>query len=230
MDKVLIVTPDGTERTAILAQLGAPQFDSASAEDTATALLRMDAIAPDLLVTVVRGDVFNGLPLVTEGCMRNPRMAALVLHDTAKAALDCAAIPVPGAVIRHVDRATGATELVKLAAEAIALRERRKWSRTLLHSPLTVNLLIGRARVLNVSYGGVQIELASPLLASLPDLFNLELPNLGPLNALRVWSRTSESGSTVSCGAEVSPASVNRVLRWRRMVDALRKAGNSLLV
>ena len=214
----------------MLAALGLPQFDSASAADHASALTRMDAAAPDLLVTVVRSGSFNGLPLVTEGAVRNPRMAALVLHDSAKEAAECAATPVPGAAIRHVDRATGETDLVRLAAEALALRERRRWSRTLLPAPLSVSLLPGRARVLNVSYGGIHLEISSPLLVSLPDLFKLELPSVGSLSALRIWTQPVGSGGTLSCGAEVTPASLSRILRWRRMVDALRMAGNTLVV
>jgi CheY-like chemotaxis protein len=230
MDTVLVVTPDGTERAAMLAALGSAQVDMSSASDYVSGIARLEIATPDLLITVVRRDGFNGLSLVEAGSARKPRMAAVVVHDSPEMARQCAAMPSTCAIVRHIDRANSATELVRVVAEALTLRERRRWSRTMLQVPWVVSLLSGRARVLDVSYGGIQLEVNSRHEWSLPALFQIVLPTMGSLNAQRVWSRPAGASGMVSCGAEVDPVSLRRILRWRRMVDALRKAGNTVLL
>jgi hypothetical protein len=114
-----------------------------------------------------------------------------------------------------------AGDLLRRVAAALASRERRRWSRT----PVGPNVLVrsdaGRARLLDISYGGVRLESGS---VQLPNVLKLELPIRGvSVNAERVWS--TEAAGTWSCGAALA---AEHSKRWRRVVDTVREGGASL--
>jgi CheY-like chemotaxis protein len=231
MDRVLIVTPDSAERSALVQQFNAAQYDTASADDLVSGLARIAIAPPDLLVTVVRPDVnFNGLPLVMSGLAQKARMAALVVHESPDAASDHEkTIRTPG-TLRHIVRPTDLQDWVRAAGETLALRERRRWSRTALAAPPSVVTAEGRVTLLNVSYGGVGLDFVPRSDRMLPALLRLELPTLGTLvNVERIWSSMMTPHLSMSCGAAIASESLKRTLRWRRLVDALRRAGTVLV-
>jgi hypothetical protein len=230
MDRVLIVIPDHADRAALVAQFSAEQYDTSSADDLVTGLARIAIAPPDLLITTVRPDGFNGLPLVMSGYAQNSRMAALVVHDSPEAARDHErTLRTPG-ILRHVARPADLQGWARLAGETLAMRERRRWSRTQLAAPPSIVTPDGRVTILNVSYGGVGLDFTPRSDGRMPALLRLELPTLGLLvDVERIWSSIRTSHTTLTCGAALAPESLKRTLRWRRVVDALRRAGTVLV-
>jgi len=230
MDRVLIVTPDSAERSALVAQLTAAQYDTSSADDLISGLARIAIAPPDLLITVVEPGGFNGLPLVMSGFAQNTRMAALVVHPVPEAARDHErTLHTPG-IVRHIVRPEDLPAWSRIAGETLALRERRRWSRTQLAAPPAIVTAEGRVTILNVSYGGVGLDFSPRSAALVPALLRLELPTLGLLvNVERIWTAMTAPHTTVSCGAAIAPESLKRELRWRRLVDALRRASTVLV-
>jgi CheY-like chemotaxis protein len=219
-ERILVVDPDRAANAAMVALLTAERYDVTDAADVVSALARLNAANVDLLITIIRPGVFNGLPLVLRGATENARMVALIVHDSLDPATDLTLDPQPIGGAMHVARSTDRGRFLRQVADALAARERRRWSRATLLAPIAVQTAGGRARVLDVSYGGLKLEFPLRRL-ELPGRFHLELASVGLLvDVRRVWSKTL--ADAVRCGAELQAASLKRVLRWRRLVDSLR--------
>jgi DNA-binding response OmpR family regulator len=224
-ETLLIVDPDSGSQRAMVEFLKAGRYRTMAADGFAAAVQLLESARPDLLITVVRLGPFNGLQLVVRGRASNPRMAAFVVDDARDPALE------------HESKNLGATaylakpvdsnDLLRRVAEALAGRERRYWNRT----PVGRNVLVlvriasGRARLLDISYGGVRLASGS---VQLPDVLRLELPIHGlSVNAVRVWSRRADPAQPWSCGAALASIDSESAQGWRRLVDAVRQGSDS---
>lgn len=224
-ETVLIVDPDGASQRAMVKLLKAAQYRTVVADGFAPAVQRLESARPDLLITVVRLGLFNGLHLVARGRAGNPQMAALVVDDSRDPVLEQESMKV-GATA-YLARPVDSDELLRRVAEALASRERRCWSRTTVASNVPVRIAARRARLLDISYGGVRLESGS---VELPAILRLELPTIGmSVNAERVWSRRADPAEVWSCGAALAPIDSNSTQqRWRQLVDILRQESASL--
>lgn len=218
-ETLLVVEPDAPSLRAMVEVLQAGRYRTLTAPGFGRALHLMDAVRPDLLITVVRLGKFNGLHLVVLGRATDPRMAALVIDDRSDEGLQREAI-VAGATA-CLCKPIGADQLLARVAEALATRERRWWSRTPLANDVLVEIGAGTARLLDISYGGFRLESKS---MHLHPVLRLELPVLGlALNARRVWSSRTKVATVWSCGAAlVAPHDSEGTQRWRRLVDSIR--------
>ena len=78
------------------------------------------------------------------------------------------------------------------------------------------------ARVIDISYGGIRLEL--PPAESIPAKFRMAIPGFeGGFRAKPVWSRYTPMGS-ISCGAELLDAKPRTVAQWRQIVDSIHGA------
>lgn len=223
-ETLLIVDPDAASRRAMVESLKGARYRTIAADGFASAVQLLESARPDLLITVVRLGMFNGLHLVVRGRAGNPRMAALVVDDSRDSVLERESKNV-GATA-YLAKPVDSDELLRRVAEALASRERRCWSRTPVASNVLVRIAAGRARLLDISYGGVRLESGS---AQLPDVLRLELPILGlSVNAERVWSRRADPAEVWSCGAALAPIDSESTQRWRRLVDTVREGSASL--
>lgn len=218
-ETLLVVEPDAPALRTMVDVLQAGRYRTLTASGFGRALQLMDAVRPDLLITVVRLGKFNGLHLVVLGRATDPRMAALVIDDRSDEGLQREAI-VAGATACLCKPIT-ADQLLARVAEALATRERRWWARTPLANDVLVDIGAGTARLLDISYGGFRLESKS---MHLHPVLKLELPVLGlALNARRVWSNRTKVESVWSCGAAlVAPNDSEGTQRWRRLVDTIR--------
>jgi len=218
-ETLLIVDPDtGSQRTMADA-LTAGRYRTLTAGGFGRAIQLMESSRPDLLITVVRLGRFNGVHLVVLGRAKDPRMAALVIDDRQDTVLEREAMN--AGATAYLAKPVGPADLLRRVAEALAVRERRWWSRTPLASNVMVAIGPGRARLLDISYGGFRLESAS---VHLNHVMKLELPILGlSVNANRVWSRRTRVNEVWSCGAALmAPIDSEGTQRWRRLVDTVR--------
>lgn len=216
--RILVVEDDTVTRVGLAATLAGAGFEPIAVTSVGTALQALTDERPDLLVAGMELDGGTGLQLVAS----NPRpIPAIVLSSFADPQLDSQARqlgasymvkPVsPGALLRVVRQ--------KLAGEAgIGFSPTRRWERRPLGEGWRVQVEDLPARVVDVSYGGVRLEMERAPGAWLPLSFRLTVPTTGrPVDVDVVWKRRN-GDTTWMCGAKVTEE--NRA-SWRQVVDAI---------
>lgn len=154
--------------------------------------------SPDLLVTDVRLGPYNGLHLVAIARVEHPRTLALVI-GAADHVLESEA---RGLAARYVVGPLTGEDLVDVVAQTLATpRPRRRWprKRPISEIPVVVGGLPGR--VLDVSYGGLGIEVFGDVTG---DSLAVELPQHGlGVQGTRVWCQRMAPAHPYSCGVEL---------------------------
>jgi DNA-binding response OmpR family regulator len=181
------------------------------------AIRKLDQIAPDLLVTDVRLGGFNGLHLVIRSQSTRPKMRSILLdrvHDpvVAQDAERHGAIYMGG----PLNVAAISAQISKLLNEA---GPQRKWPRKQPIKGLVFHVARRSARVIDISYGGIRLEL--PPAETIPAKFRMAIPGFeGVFRAKPVWSRYTPQGA-ISCGAELLEANPQIIAQWRQLVDSI---------
>jgi DNA-binding response OmpR family regulator len=187
------------------------------------AIKKLDQIAPDLLITDVRLGGFNGLHLVIRSQSTRPKMRSILL--------DRVYDPVIAAdAERHGAAYVGGPVTPAALAERVAkmLNEagpQRRWPRKQPIKGLVFHVARRSARVIDISYGGIRLEL--PPAETIPAKFRMAIPGFeGVFRAKPVWSRYTPLGS-ISCGAELLEANPQTVAQWRQLVDSIHGGAHS---
>ncbi len=216
--KILVVDDDTPTRVGLADLLRQAGYDSVPCGTFHEAKRALEDEAPDLLISDLRLDGFNGLQLVAI----NPRpVPAIIITGF------------PDHVLAEDARRLGADFLVKPFAPSTLLdlvaqrltgsrlhsNRHRRWTRKPLNKDLTARIADHPARLIDVSYGGVCFETDSQLFGAMPSTLRLVLP--APTLSVDldvVWSSRTDGTDRWLCGAAVSndtdPA-------WRRLVDAV---------
>jgi len=215
--KVLIVDDDEPTRTGLDMLLRESGYETVTASTVPAAIKLLSDERPDLLLVDVRLDQYNGLHLVA---MRQEPIPAIVLTGFADRAIEADA------------RRLGAEFLLKPVAPGVltSLVNRlltngrlgpsvpRRWPRRQISRDVRVDIDDAAARVLDVSYGGVCVEMRRSAGAAPPGAFHLVMPPAElqvPVEV--VWSRRRDA-TTWLCGGMIGgDASAN----WRTVVDSL---------
>lgn len=192
----------------------------------AKAALRADAF--DVLIADLRLEAYNGLHLVLLSKLRCPQIRTIVtdtawngsLESEARRAGTDVCLPKP------VSRWT----LLSALAAALHANEGgqavpRRWPRVKLDGSTTGKIANALARIIDVSYGGVRMELPAAREHDLGSVVQLDMvkPSLS-IRVRPVWARQSPGQSAWLCGAELvdSDPSANRL--WRTLVDSFQGA------
>jgi DNA-binding response OmpR family regulator len=223
--RLLVVDPDAQSRAAVERALtGAGNLVSclSTFEDAKQRLL---LARPDLLVVALRLGSYNGIQLVLRAHDDTPAMPAVVLHHKYDPVLEMEA--------RNAD----ATYLVMTkpfdGRPLVALVERlltdahvrttplvpRRWRR----KQTSVTARVGRsdAKIVDVSYRGLRLEMSGVPLECLSHLATIYIPHLGKVAVHPVWASGDTTTSALWwCGAEVSANDEHRP-EWRNFVDSL---------
>ena len=215
--KVLIVDDDQPTRAGLAMLLMDAGYEAITASTVPAAIKMLTEEHPDLLIVDIRLNEYNGLHLVA---MRPEPIPAVVLTGYADPSIEADA------------RRLGAEFLLKPIAPAVltALVKRllsegrhgpampRRWPRKAVTRDVFVAIDDTPARMLDVSYGGVCVELHRNAGAGPPGLFKMIVPPAAlsvPVEV--VWSRRRDA-TTWLCGGVVNE---NEFSNWRTLVDAL---------
>jgi DNA-binding response OmpR family regulator len=172
----------------------------------------------DLLVTDVRLRSFNGLHLVMQSRTDYPDMGVIIITGYDEPMMELEAARYNASFVRKPIQASG---FLKTVEEALArVRRQRRWPRKRVIGGFRVTANGHAAAVVDVSYGGLRLEL--PAAATLPASFDVEVAGIGlHLSVEPVWHYQSpESGGTV-CGAALSAEHSPAARTWRAIVDRL---------
>jgi CheY-like chemotaxis protein len=173
-----------------------------------------DGPTPDLLVTDVRLGPYNGLHLVAVARVEYPRTAAVVIG----AADHVLEVEASGLGARYVVAPVSPQELVSVVAESLMVpKPRRRWPRKRLLGE--VPAIVGGlpARVLDVSYGGLGLEVFSSEIPA--DHVEVVLPDFGVgVQTDRVWLHRPDPAQPMAVGLALPADDTG----WQRFVDNLQ--------
>jgi DNA-binding response OmpR family regulator len=212
---ILIVSTDAsvlTGRTSALTAAGYTISASAGFPDARQVLAA--GTSPDVLITDVRLGPYNGLHLVAIARVEHPRTLGIVIGQ-ADPVLEAEA---RGLAARYLIGPVSGSDLVAAVADALmAPRPRRRWPRKRPTSDIAVVVGGLRGRVLDVSYGGMALEVFG---SEVPDEgLAVELPDHGlGLQGRRVWMHQLDPSLPFSCGISLPATDTT----WRTFVDTLQ--------
>jgi DNA-binding response OmpR family regulator len=215
--QVLVVSADSKRPAAAFDILKSAGHDVVAAFGFDEAVRTLADYSPDLMIAEVRLGAFNGLHLVIRSQLAHPSLRTIVVDRSHDPVLQLDAerlgalylvAPVPeDDLLAHVSR---------LRADVAPYR---RWPR----KELPVGLLVARVArgtvpVIDLSYGGLRLELPDPAAAA--SGIDVTLPGVGvAIKAKPVWTSPAPSGS-FWCGARLSERNPQAVSNWRRLVDS----------
>jgi FixJ family two-component response regulator len=215
--KILVVDDDPAWLAGALELLASAGYLAQGSGSFDEAQRTLRSTQPDLLVTDVRLGEYNGLYLLLRTHQTHPRMAAIVVSGYEDPVLEREARRYGAAdfLVKPIDPKAFVTKI----GDALARSSKRRWARKDVREDLPA-LVDGRpARVLNVSYGGVRLEL--PSTPSVGSTMNIELPSHGVLmKAQPVWTREAAPGERHECGVFLLEDQATNDT-WRRVVDGI---------
>jgi len=202
---ILIVEDDEATRTGLEALLCGAGYKVRTAATVPAGMRALRAEAPDLLISDIRVDGYNGLQLVVE---QSPPVQAIFVTGF------------PDPVLEADARRLGADFLLKPVAprallELVEQRLRdghadaepkpiRRWPRTAIAGDVAAQVATSNARIVDVSNGGLRIVIDAAGAETLPPSFTVRVPaSPAALDVDLVWKRPQAEGLWL-CGLAVT--------------------------
>ncbi len=184
----------------------------------------LDADPPDVLIADVHLGAFNGIHLALMAKYGHAHVRTIVTSTDPAHALRTEAqrAGADAYLVRPITRSSFQHAVAKpTSGRESPVSVPRRWPRTRLAAWLPGRLHGTETQVLDVSYGGVRIEVKDWPLGRLRTLVQLEL--VDPPVSVRVrpvWWDQSSSGK-LACGAELVEPGASSALGWRTFVDSV---------
>jgi DNA-binding response OmpR family regulator len=188
----------------------------AATYDAAKRLLAVSEF--DLLVSDVRLRSFNGLHLVKQSRNDHPDMAVIIITGYDDPLIDLEAHRYHAELVRKPIKPGEFLNAVNTALAAV--RRQRRWPRKRVVGGFRVTAAGKPAAVVDVSYGGLRLELQDQ--TPLPAAFDVEVAGIGlHLEVQSVWSHPAGPLSGTVCGAALAADHTPSARTWRAIVDRL---------
>ena len=213
--KILIVEDDRATRLGLQELLRQAGYDTVVASDFRAGRRALEHEAPDLLIADRRLEGFNGLQLLHVNPRPVPTIIVTGFHDE---------------VLKAEANHLGAEYLVKPVAPPVLIasierllagpdrQERRRWPRKRLTLDVPIEIDDVPARVIDIGYGGAQVEVFRPGAETLAPQLRVVFPvNEVALEADLVWGVPERAGRWL-CGIAVRPTQADA---WHAFVDSL---------
>jgi DNA-binding response OmpR family regulator len=216
MAQILVVAMN-PESLDALPQLWRGGYDMLFASGFDAAVRMLERGEPDLLISEVRLGSYNALHLVIRSHRTHPKMRSILLDRVHDPVTEIDAIR-EGAVYLVQP---SPEDLVDYAARLLAeSTPQRRWPRKILTEGLAARVARRPARVVELSYGGMRLELNEA--GRIPSRFQMTIPRFDMVVRARpIWTRHTPAGS-VSCGAELSEGNPRTLALWRHFVDSVQ--------
>jgi FixJ family two-component response regulator len=208
------------EHSAAMSLLRGSAYDVAFVVGFEAAVKRLDRTSPDVLISEVRLGQFNGLHLVIRSQTAHPNLRSILTDRVHDPVIEFDAKR-HGAI--YLAEPITPVQLLETVTRQLADgNPQRRWPRKQPIAGLVAQIARRSARVVDLSYGGVRLEL--PPSDTIPARFQMAIPGF-PLvvRARPVWTRYTAVGS-ISCGAELSEANPKTLAMWRDLVDSIQGA------
>ena len=216
---VLIVDVDDARRNSLIQALEREGYEVAGADSFQRARELLKETVPDLLITDARLKEYNGLQLVFA---RQAPIPTIVLAGVPDPVLETEARQL-GA--DYLARPFSPASLIELVEKAVQPRDAfttaRRWVRKAVPQQLFARVETVKARILDVSYGGLRLQLQDDSASPLPPSFEVALPTKDvAVHVDLVWQSHTDDGSWM-CGVELSQADPATARAWHGLVDAI---------
>jgi len=189
---------------------------AATTFDTARGLLAGGSY--ELLITDINLRGFSGIDLVRQCHEDYAEMAIMIITGYDDERLETEASRYGACFARKPIRPAAFMSTVNDSLAGV--RRQRRWMRKRVNGPFHVTAHGHPAAVVDVSYGGVCLEIAS--VEDLPQLFEVQLPGIGLNLAVDVvWWRISDERVSVICGATLKADGAVSSRTWHAIVDRL---------
>jgi DNA-binding response OmpR family regulator len=222
--RTLVADVDRTALSATAEILASSGYHVVSAACFEEAKLRLVSAPPDLLVVALRLGPYNGLHLVLRAHADNPSMPAIVIDER----------PDPDPVLKVEAKNLNAVymvgrpdketlvplirQLLAGATEPPSSTVERQWPRK--PAGFSVSVAGTEAKVVDVSYGGLLLELAGAPYERLSQIDALSIPRAGRIPVRPVWARGDVGALVLCCGVEVIADEPGAARAWRTFVDS----------
>jgi hypothetical protein len=172
---------------------------------------------PDVLVTELRLNEFNGLHLALWSRVHVPHLRSVIIgHLDPSVEADARALGF--AYLKE----NSAQAIVQATQEAFTTEvPQRRWPRKRLAVALSAQVDGRPVLVTDVGYGGFRVQAGDPVSVQVRDAFALDIPEFDiHADATRVWA-AGRGDSGHRCGASLGETDTRPGSRWRTFVDAL---------
>jgi CheY-like chemotaxis protein len=219
---ILVVDDDVETLRGLLELLRNAGYRAAGAADLDAALHLVQAISFDLLITNLRVKADSDLRLIRLAREEQPALAVVALTG----------FPDP-AVEAEVNR-LGATYSLKpmdpqrllaiVGGKVSGPGKQRRWLRKRVAGGFRARIDGVPAKVLDMSYGGLRLEISMPPEKEPPPSIEVSLMSFGlSVSADVMWTTRLEPAGTWICGAALLETDPNTSRAWRGVVDTLPK-------
>lgn len=176
----------------------------------------------DLLIANVRLGSDNGLKVIRFAREQQPAMALMAITAVPDAGVqqECTDLGVT-----YLRKPLNLQRLLRIVAEKVGdLGRQRRWARKHITGGFAARLGDAQAKVINMSYGGMSLEVAAPPASEMLKPLEVRLLSFAlSLNTELVWTRRLEPMGSLMCGAALLETDAKTVRTWRAVVDALPK-------
>jgi CheY-like chemotaxis protein len=216
--RILVLDDDENALAGIVELLRDAEYHvtGAATYDDAKRLLTESSF--DLLITDVRLRGFNGLNLVMKCRSDYPDMAVIIISGYDQPLIDLEASRYQATFVGKPIRP--AAFLDSVAHCLATVRRERRWPRKRVVGGFRVTAAGQPAAVVDVSYGGLRLEV--PKGTDLARSFPIELAGIGlQFDVQTVWSCPSDNSNFMLCGAALASDQNAAAHTWRAIVDRL---------
>jgi DNA-binding response OmpR family regulator len=215
---LLIVDDDAATREGLAQMLAGAGYRVITADTFARAQQSLKTNKPDLLIADVRLGDFNGLQLIATSPFP---IRAIVVTGFADAALERDARQLGAEyLIKPITRAALLDLIERQLRQPLRATAERRWRRKRLAAALSTTVNRSPARLLDVSYGGMRLQVDN-FPEELPQEFAVTLPDSDRLVHVEVVWKIRQQDHAWLCGAELAEANTLMTSAWRDLVDAV---------
>ena len=215
--RVLVLEDDENALAGIVELLTNSGYDvtPASTYEDAKRLLALSTY--DLFVTDVRVRSYNGIHLVAKLRKENPETGIVIMTGYDHPLMELEASRYSAIFVKKPVLPQALLDAIRRGLNTV--RRERRWPRTRVIGGFRVKAAGVPAAVVDVSYGGLCLQIPSASQA-LPPTFDVEVSGIGlRLNVESVWSTPGQGA--LLCGAALASDSTPAARTWREIVDRL---------
>lgn len=215
--RVLVLEDDENALAGIVELLSESGYDVTATSAYEDAKRILSGTTFDLFVTDVRLRSFNGLHLVKKVRQEAPETGVIIMTGYDEPLMQLEASRYSAEFIKKPIKTRELLDCVRRSLSSV--RRERRWPRKRVLGGFRVTAAGRPAAVVDVSYGGLCLEI--PAVDSLPALFDVEVSGINlHLMVEPVWSSAHVAGALV-CGAALASDATPAARTWREIVDRL---------
>lgn len=217
MGRIVVVSMGGQGASALVDLIRRGGHDVTDVVGWREGLEAVIEHSPDVLVTSERLGDASGLDLVIAVHTILPDIRSILLDQRYKSGTSKEARRYGS--IYLVEPVPGEDLLAQVSSQLTGEHAPRRWLRKKLPAALPVQVSNRPGRMVDLSYGGLQVELIQ--LEDMPSRFDVVVPSADvTLQAKPVWTRRGPYG-WIWCGAELSEVSADALASWEHFVDSV---------